>query len=193
MIGLLLLAALAAPCSHAPVPAHIVGATYGGRSPATGAMVYATVSSAGTVTSAKVLAGSGDPAFDKAAQEAMTSWRFVPAARGCVPVSGTATYMVGPGGATDFPDPCNHTSTNLAPVVPNYPAPVDAGEVETVVIVSLDALGNVTQATIPQSSGNNTMDAAAKSAAVDSFYFPAVKNCQPQTSTYTFKVTFVPR
>lgn len=56
--------------------------------------------------------------------------------------------------------------------------------------VQLDPQGNVTNATIAQSSGNPGLDEVATQMAKSATYTPALTKCKPVASTYTFTVQF---
>jgi TonB family protein len=55
--------------------------------------------------------------------------------------------------------------------------------------VSVSPTGAVTAATISQSSGNATFDRAAITAAKESGYTPAMRNCKPVAGFYLFKLS----
>jgi TonB family protein len=57
--------------------------------------------------------------------------------------------------------------------------------------VQIDPQGGVTNATVAQSSGNTGLDAVAMQMARNATYSPALANCKPVASTYTFRVKFV--
>ncbi|MBV9718437.1 MAG: TonB family protein [Candidatus Eremiobacteraeota bacterium] len=61
----------------------------------------------------------------------------------------------------------------------------------TLVGVQLDAQGQVTAASVTQSSGNSSLDLVAVSMARDARYSPALRDCKPVTSAYTFSTKFV--
>jgi len=56
--------------------------------------------------------------------------------------------------------------------------------------VSLDATGNVTDATVYKSSGNGDLDDAARTAARDSTYRASTFLCRPQGGAYIFEADF---
>lgn len=58
--------------------------------------------------------------------------------------------------------------------------------------VQLDAQGTVTGASVDQSSGNASLDVIAVSMALGAQYSPALHDCKPVASAYTFSVKFVP-
>jgi TonB family protein len=57
--------------------------------------------------------------------------------------------------------------------------------------VELDAGGQVTRTTVSQSTGNTSLDLVAVSMARDARYSPALHDCKPVASAYTFSVKFV--
>jgi periplasmic protein TonB len=57
--------------------------------------------------------------------------------------------------------------------------------------VQLDAAGQVTDAGLKQSSGNSSLDLVALEMARDARYAPALRDCKPVASAYTFSVKFV--
>ncbi len=59
------------------------------------------------------------------------------------------------------------------------------------VSVALDADGQVTTASVAQSTGNSSLDLVAVSMARGARYTPALRDCKPITSAYTFSVKFV--
>ena len=182
------------PCSHPPLPVKTIAVAgsfaHLSHSYAT---VVAQVDATGRVTSTRVVESSGDPAYDAAAAKAMDAWTFEPASDGCKPAAGTAQYAVGPSAAA-FDDPCNHETTVVQPVVPDFPdsALGIKGPMQVDIVVSLDASGRPRSASISQSSGIMDADRSAITAAMQSTYFARVRNCIPQQSQYIFHVTFDP-
>jgi protein TonB len=61
----------------------------------------------------------------------------------------------------------------------------------TLVSVQLDSGGQVTGASVTQSTGNSSLDLVAVAMARDARYTPALRNCKPIASAYTFSVKFV--
>ncbi|HVN68198.1 MAG TPA: TonB family protein [Candidatus Binatia bacterium] len=61
----------------------------------------------------------------------------------------------------------------------------------TVVNVAIDATGQVTDASVKQSSGDSSLDLVAVSMARDARYSPALHDCKPVASAYNFSVKFV--
>jgi protein TonB len=57
--------------------------------------------------------------------------------------------------------------------------------------VQLDANGQVTGTGITQSTGNSSLDLVAVGMARDARYSPALRDCKPIASAYTFSVKFV--
>lgn len=55
----------------------------------------------------------------------------------------------------------------------------------------IDPQGQVTAATIAQSSGSPALDAVAEQMAKSATYTPALVKCKPVASTYTYTVKFV--
>jgi TonB family protein len=83
-------------------------------------------------------------------------------------------------------------ATTMRPAMPDYPSVARAaGVTGTVqVFVRLDASGNVVETGIYKSSGNATLDAAARRAAQDSSYSPEIYRCEPIPGTYLFRADF---
>ena len=61
----------------------------------------------------------------------------------------------------------------------------------TLVNVALDPNGAVTAASVAQSTGNSSLDVVALAMARDARYSPALRDCKPVASAYTFSVKFV--
>jgi periplasmic protein TonB len=59
------------------------------------------------------------------------------------------------------------------------------------ITVQLDAGGQVSGASVTQSTGNSSLDLVAVSMARDARYTPALRDCKPIASAYTFSVKFV--
>ena len=78
------------------------------------------------------------------------------------------------------------------PAVPEYPViALDQGiEGRVLVIFSLTRDGNVTDASIEQTSGNRWLDSAALSAVKKSRYAPAIHECSNAGGTYGVEVGF---
>ena len=104
--------------------------------------------------------------------------------------------------ATAAPTPavtpgCVHSSAE-ASVVASPPPPDIAPDVRAAAIsgiarvsVQLDTGGVVTGATVTQSTGNSSLDLVAVTMARDARYAPALHDCKPIASAYTFSVKFV--
>jgi periplasmic protein TonB len=109
------------------------------------------------------------------------------------PVVATATPqpVATPGAACAQP--------NIAAAVVATPAPPDiapearaSGTNGTALVsVQLDSAGQVTNASVTQSTGNSSLDLVAVSMARDARYAPALRDCKPIASAYTFSVKFV--
>jgi TonB family protein len=92
---------------------------------------------------------------------------------------------------------CTESTTGAAVVA--TPAPPDiapearASGTNGVALVSvqLDSSGQVTGASVTQSTGNSSLDLAAVTMARDARYAPALRDCKPVASAYTFSVKFV--
>jgi periplasmic protein TonB len=88
---------------------------------------------------------------------------------------------------------------NIAAAVVATPAPPDialdaraSGTSGTALVsVQLDSGGQVTNTSVTQSSGNSSLDLVAVSMARDARYAPALHDCKPIASAYTFSVKFV--
>jgi TonB family protein len=84
-----------------------------------------------------------------------------------------------------------------AAVVATPPPPEIAPDVRasgtsgvTEVSVQLDATGQVTGASVTQSTGNSSLDLVAVAMARDARYSPALHDCKPVATAYTFSVKF---
>jgi TonB family protein len=76
------------------------------------------------------------------------------------------------------------------PIQPEYPQlerAVAMGSVTVTVRVVISPTGQVTKATVLQSSTNALIDGAAIQAARESTYTPAIKDCKPVTGSYVFR------
>ncbi len=88
---------------------------------------------------------------------------------------------------------------NIAAAVVATPPPPDiapqaraSGTSGTALVsVQLDPGGQVTNASVTQSTGNSSLDLVAVSMARDARYAPALRDCKPIASAYTFSVKFV--
>lgn len=119
----------------------------------------------------------------------------------------------GSGGSSAAPTPAPATPTPEASaspaagcaradadaVVVSTPAPPDipasargSGTSGTALVtVQLDVSGQVSGANVAQSTGNSSLDLAAVAMARDARYTPALHDCKPIASAYTFSVKFV--
>ena len=81
---------------------------------------------------------------------------------------------------------------NVTPDVPDIAAAARASRVNGVaaIDVSLDPSGNVTDAKVARSSGNDGLDASAMAMARNASYTPQYVRCKGIASTYTFTVRF---
>ncbi len=88
---------------------------------------------------------------------------------------------------------------NIAAAVAATPPPPDiapqaraSGTSGTALVsVQLDSGGQVTGTSVTQSTGNSSLDLVAVSMARDARYAPALHDCKPIASAYTFSVKFV--
>jgi len=109
-----------------------------------------------------------------------------------------------PAVAAATPAPPSSASTacsdaNAPPAVLATPSPPDiatdaraSGTSGTALVnVQLDASGQVTDAAVKQSTGNSSLDLVAVAMARDARYTPALHDCKPIASAYTFSVKFV--
>lgn len=112
-----------------------------------------------------------------------------------------ATAGTGPTGApqtpvvvTPTPKPaCSAPDVDakaVAAVAPERPAEATSGAANAQVRVQLDANGNVTGASIYQSSGDQVLDMAAVRAAKASRYAPEERDCKNVPGSYLFDVDF---
>jgi TonB family protein len=79
------------------------------------------------------------------------------------------------------------------PGPPDIPPDVRADHTSGVaaVRVALDASGQVTDAAVAQSTGNQSLDLIAAGMARDARYSAALHDCKPVAGSYTFSVKFV--
>jgi TonB family protein len=79
------------------------------------------------------------------------------------------------------------------PAPPDIPLDTRASGTNGVarVSVQLDTGGQVTGASVTQSTGNSSLDLVAVAMARDARYQPALHDCKPIASAYTFSVKFV--
>src|SRR5579863_3755264 len=116
-----------------------------------------------------------------------------------------------PGGSAAAPTPAPPTpqpaasatagcaQTNTTAAVLATPGPPDiapdvrasATNGTALVSVALDSSGGVTGASVSQSTGNSSLDLVAVTMARDTRYSPALHDCKPVASAYTFSVKFV--
>jgi len=78
------------------------------------------------------------------------------------------------------------------PVEPDYPDIArEQGAVGTTLVkVTLDTAGNVTDASVYKSAGNAALDQAAIKAAKATAYTPDIVNCVKTAGSYLFKADF---
>ena len=106
--------------------------------------------------------------------------------------------------ATPTPQPVRTSSLGCAqantqavvvatPVPPDIPVGARASGTNGTALVSvqLDANGQVSGTNVTQSTGNSSLDLVAVAMARDSRYTPALHDCKPVASAYTFSVKFV--
>jgi protein TonB len=92
---------------------------------------------------------------------------------------------------------CAQSNTAAAvvatPSPPEIPLSVRASGTSgtALVNVQLDASGGVTGANVTQSTGNSSLDLVAVGMARDARYSPALHDCKPVASAYTYSVKFV--
>jgi periplasmic protein TonB len=89
-------------------------------------------------------------------------------------------------------------ANTAAAVVATPPPPEIAPDVRAsgtsgvaLVSVALDQTGQVTGTSVTQSTGNSSLDLLAVAMARDARYSPALRDCKPVASAYTFSVKFV--
>ncbi len=92
---------------------------------------------------------------------------------------------------------CAQSSTAAAvvstPAPPEIPLSVRASGTSGTALVSvqLDTSGTVTGAAVTQSTGNSSLDLVAVGMAREAHYSPALHDCKPVASAYTYSVKFV--
>lgn len=183
-------------CDHPPIPLKIVApksAKAFANLKRPYASVIALVDEHGGVTAAWIDLSSGNKAYDSAAVTAIKLWSFVPAAAGCKDLPGESEWVVG-GNDASFPDACNHGPIVTLEAKPQLPMmAIQANDpLATDVTISLDEFGEVKHAALKHGSGSKAADDAVMKAALASNYFPAVRNCLPQPSEYTFTEGITP-
>lgn len=75
------------------------------------------------------------------------------------------------------------------PDVPNAARAEGTSGIATI-SVALDASGNVTSASVAQSTGNSSLDLVAVTMARAARYSPAMRDCKPIAAAYTYSVKF---
>lgn len=122
---------------------------------------------------------------------------------GNAPASGAGAATPAPVVATATPQavataaPCARTDIAAAVVATPGPPEIStdtraSGTSGTArVTVQLDSGGQVTGATVAASTGNSSLDLVAVGMARDARYSPALRDCKPVASAYTFSVKFV--
>ena len=71
------------------------------------------------------------------------------------------------------------------------PARADGTSGIALIKVQVDETGAIAGAAVAQSSGNPGLDDVALSMARSARYAPALQNCKPIPSTYTYSIKFV--
>ncbi len=117
--------------------------------------------------------------------------------------TGAAAATAAPVVATATPEPvataapCSHADIAAA-VASTPPPPEIAPETRASatngiarVAVQLDSSGQVTGTSVAQSTGNSSLDLVAVGMARDARYTPALRDCKPIASDYSFSVKFV--
>jgi TonB family protein len=91
------------------------------------------------------------------------------------------------------PQPDAEASVVATPAPPDIASDVRASATSGTALVSvqLDSAGQVTTTNVTQSSGNSSLDIVAVALARDARYAPALHDCKPVASAYTFSVKFV--
>ncbi|HET7815680.1 MAG TPA: energy transducer TonB [Candidatus Baltobacteraceae bacterium] len=185
------------PCTHPPLPIHTAGVRSApfDKMYRPYATVKAQVDANGRVVSVELDDSSGSSSYDTDAQNAMKTWTFEPASQDCKAVAGAVEYVVGAYDEYDIKDPCNHDVRALKAVAPDFPYAARgflSSNVSVSVLVGFDEVGRLTKAQIVNSSGNMALDKAALQSALQAIYFPAVRDCAPQSAQYIYRVTFSP-
>jgi TonB family protein len=129
-----------------------------------------------------------------------------PARKGPGPAGNAGAGTPAPTAAPEVPTPRPTASANAGCANADVPAAVVATPSPpdiapdarakgtsgvTLVGVRLDASGYVTGADVTQSSGNSSLDLVALAMAREARYSPALHDCKPVASAYTFSVKFV--
>lgn len=127
-----------------------------------------------------------------------------PAANGTGPAANAGGSAKAPTPAPATPQPAATSKTgcaktDIASAVLATPGPPEiASDVRAsatngtaLVNVQLDPDGNITATSVTQSTGNSSLDLVAVGMARDARYSPALRDCKPIASAYTFSVKFV--
>jgi periplasmic protein TonB len=117
--------------------------------------------------------GSGTPAPTPAPAQPAAAASAIPSA-GCSQPNAVASVVATPPPPDIAPDTRASATTGTA-----------------LVSVALDSAGDVTGTTVTQSTGNSSLDIVAVTMAREARYAPALRDCKPVTSAYTFSAKFV--
>lgn len=164
------------------------------------------VDAEGQVTELKVKSSSGIEAMDKAAVKAGWATKYKPAIQEGRPVASWVIYDVKfalddkpcPGeDDTKYPAMDDFVAVERMPelihqIQPEYPAKAKKQGIEGKVIIKslIDKEGNTVKAIVAKSSGTASLDDAAKKAAMNYRYKPALQNERPVAIWVAFTVDF---
>lgn len=180
-------------CNRAPSVLHIGPAflppNFGSAPPA---VVDVTVDDTGTVTDVRIVRSTSRSVLDQAALATARGADYAPGENRCKLAGGTVRVTIN-FEKKDFN--CDRDVTVQKEFVPGFPRgastllPVGTGKDATVKI-EVDASGELTSATIFQSTGIPLLDAAALNAARQSTYIPKMVGCRAVPADVLFKVSF---
>ena len=167
------------------------------------AVVRVMVGPDGSVIGAAVSQSSGDNVLDRAALQAAQATTYQPKIVDCSPAAGTYMYSWNFGatgssksGESPSPapaNPCNHdgsiakSAEAVLPATTHFEQPLTA-----LVRVTIGANGELVDAKIAQSTGNDTVDTSALDAAKRSTYVPKFVSCKAVVASYIYKIVFKP-
>ena len=156
----------------------------------------------GSVIGASVSQSSGDNVLDRAALQAAQATTYQPKIVDCTPAAGTYMYTwnfgaaAAPKGRDQSPapaNPCNHdgsiskSADAVLPATTHFQQPLTA-----LVRVTIGTNGELIDAKIAQSTGNDTVDMSALDAAKHSTYAPKFVSCKAVVASYIYKIVFKP-
>lgn len=160
-------------------------------------VVRVTVGPDGSVMGASVEKSSGNPTLDQAVLTAAKATAYSPRLENCQPVMGSFTYAWKFGtqsAASGNSKSCDRDGSIASSAHAVLPADVHLQQAATALVkVTIGENGQLVDAKIQQSSGNNAVDQAALDAAKRSTYAPKFVSCKAVVASYIYKMVFNPR